>query len=263
MFQADFNKIKNMIISVAKEELLPRFENISYQHKNDGSIVTEADLSAQERIKKYLLIHYPDSILLSEEMTKEEQALTFKSGLPIWCLDPLDGTSNFAFGIPYFAISLALIVNGSVIFGVVYDPIRDECFSAEKSNAFFNDKEIKCRASSLTLDKSTAIIDFKRLSSSLAINLVKSPPYASQRNFGASALDWCWLAMGRGHAYLHGSQNIWDYAAGNFIFIQCGGIAKTLEQKEIFKFELEKRSIVAATDIDLFKQWASWIKEHS
>ena len=260
MFSPNLNEIRNMVMSVAKEELLPRFEKISYQHKIDGSIVTEADLAVQDKIETYLLSHYPESIVLGEEMTQEEQRLTFNSGQPIWCLDPLDGTSNFAFGIPYFAISLALIEKGQVTFGLVYDPTRNECFSADVDKVLLNNNEIKSSAASLDLDKSTAIIDFKRLSSSLAINLVKTPPYSSQRNFGASALDWCWLAAGRGHVYLHGNQNIWDYAAGHFIFEKCGGVAKTLQEESVFKFKLEKRSVVAAVNTHLFEQWMKWIK---
>ena len=263
MFRPDFNKIRNMVVSVAKDELLPRFEKISHQHKTDGSIVTEADLAVQEKIETYLTSHYPDSVVLGEEMTYDEQLLAFNSGQPVWCLDPLDGTSNFAFGIPYFAISLALIEKGQVTFGLVYDPIRDECFMTDMDNALLNNNEIKCNTTSISLDKSTAIIDFKRLSSSLAINLVKIPPYSSQRNFGASALDWCWLAAGRGHVYLHGNQNIWDYAAGHFIFEQCGGIAKTLQEENIFKYKLEKRSVVAAVNAHLFEQWIDWIKNNS
>lgn len=260
MFNPNFNEIINMIMSVAKDELLPRFEKISHQHKADGSIVTEADLAVQEKIESYLLSHYTSSVVLGEEMTEEEQELTFDSGQPVWCLDPLDGTSNFAFGIPYFAISLALIEKGKVTFGVVYDPIRDECFSAVANKALHNNNEIKCSLASIDLAKSTAIIDFKRLSSLLAINLVKTPPYASQRNFGASALDWCWLASGRGHVYLHGNQNIWDYAAGHFIFEQSGGVAKTLSEENVFVFKLEKRSMVAAVNVHLFEQWNDWIK---
>lgn len=263
MFKPDFNKIKNMILTVAKDELLPRFEKISHQHKTDGSIVTEADLAVQTKIEIYLKLHYPESVVLGEEMTQEEQVLTFDSGQPVWCLDPLDGTSNFAFGIPYFAISLALIEKGQVTFGLVYDPIRDECFMANTDKVLLNNNEIKCTSNIVNLDKSTAIIDFKRLSSSLAINLVKMPPYSSQRNFGASALDWCWLAVGRGHVYLHGNQNIWDYAAGHFIFTKCGGIAKTLEEENVFKYKLEKRSVVAAVNAYLFEQWIDWIKNNS
>jgi len=260
MFNPDFKKIKNMIVSVAKNELLPRFEKISHQHKADGSIVTEADLVVQEKIQTYLLAHYPESIVLGEEMTKDEQLLVFESERPVWCLDPLDGTSNFAFGIPYFAISLALIEKGQVTFGLVYDPVRDECFMADIDNVSLNNHKIPCSTHSADLAKSTAIIDFKRLSSLLTINLVKTPPYSSQRNFGASALDWCWLAVGRGHVYLHGNQNIWDYAAGNFILEKSGGVAKTLQKENVFSFKLEKRSVVAAVNANLFTQWIKWIE---
>jgi len=260
MLNPDFIQIKSMIASVAKNELLPRFEKINHQLKADGSIVTEADLVVQKKIQTYLLAHYPESVVLGEEMTKEEQSLVFKSEQPVWCLDPLDGTSNFAFGIPYFAISLALIEKGQVTFGLVYDPVRDECFMADMDKALLNNDVIPRCTHQGDLAKSTAIIDFKRLSTTLAVNLVKIPPYSSQRNFGASALDWCWLAVGRGHVYLHGNQNIWDYAAGHFIFEKSGGVAKTLQKENVFKFKLEKRSVVAAVNENLFEQWIKWIK---
>lgn len=262
MFKPDIKKIKEMIVSVAEEELLPYFEKTDYQHKSDGSIVTEIDITVQQRIENYLTNNYPDSIVLGEEMSIQEQEHAFNGNQSIWCLDPIDGTSNFAFGIPYFAISLALIQNKEVVFGLVYDPIRKECFSAYDSKAYIDNTIIQPNTKYLELNKAMAIIDFKRLPSSLATNLVDKPPYASQRNFGASALDWCWLATGRGHVYIHGSQNIWDYAAGHFIFENCGGISKTLNEENIFKCRLEKRSVIAAANNALFKQWNTWIKSN-
>jgi len=89
--------------------------------------------------------------------------------------------------------------------------------------------------------------------------MVSEIPYASQRSFGSVALDWCWLAMGRGHVYLHGRSKIWDYAAGNFIFNKAGGLSCTLEGESIFINELVGRSSVGAVDEALFKEWTNWI----
>ncbi|MCK5359795.1 MAG: inositol monophosphatase, partial [Gammaproteobacteria bacterium] len=178
-----------------------------------------------------------------------------------WCLDPLDGTSNFAAGIPFFSISLALIENGQLIMGIVYDPTRDECFVAEKGKgAKLNDKELDATIAAHTaLDRCSAIIDFKRLTPELAARLATQPPYYSQRSFGSVALDWAWIAAGRGQLYLHGKQKLWDYAAGWLILDEAGGCSSTLDGHRSFKSTLEPRSAIAAANEDLYQQWFHWI----
>ena len=104
-----------------------------------------------------------------------------------------------------------------------------------------------------------ALIDLKRFFLELAGCLVVSLPYKSQRSFGAVALDWCWLAAGRCHVYLHGKQKLWDYAAGCLILAEAGGSAVTLEGEPVFKPTLEPRSAAAALDPELFAQWKAWL----
>jgi myo-inositol-1(or 4)-monophosphatase len=84
-------------------------------------------------------------------------------------------------------------------------------------------------------------------------------PYSSQRSFGSVALDWCWLAAGRCHVYLHGGQKLWDYAAGGLILEEAGGRAVTLAGEEIRYGELKSRSVAAALDPVLFREWAGWL----
>lgn len=256
----DLQQLQAIIVSAAREELLPRFTRVEREHKADGSFLTEADLAMQERIAGQLLQHWPDSVFLGEEMTAEQQAGLLKSEQPVWCLDPLDGTSNFAAGIPYFSVSLSLLEKGEVSLGIVYDPLRDECFAASKTNAAtLNGASLRVPASGLELKHATAIIDFKRLTPELATRLVSEMPYASQRSFGSVALDWCWLAMGRSHVYLHGRSNIWDYSAGNFIFNTAGGHSCTLDGEPLFVNALQSRSSVGAVDASLFAEWTQWL----
>lgn len=257
----EIDLLEGIIKKAAREELLSRFTTVSSEQKADGSLVTEADLAMQSRLENELQNQWPDIVLLSEEMTAEQQQAVLNSEKPFWCLDPLDGTSNYAAGIPYFAVSLSLIERGEVKVGLVYDPVRDECFTANQSDvARLNGKELTLKQSKIDLKQSIAIIDFKRLSEELAIRLVKDQPFASQRNFGASALDWCWMAVNRGHIYLHGKQNIWDYSAGHFIFNRAGGHASTLDGEAIFVNQLMGRSVVAAESEDLLQQWLDWIR---
>jgi myo-inositol-1(or 4)-monophosphatase len=248
--------LQDMIIPAAQEELLPRFARVERQHKRDGSVLTEADLAVQSRLAAQLLQQWPDTVFLGEEMTVAEQADLLASGQPVWCLDPLDGTSNFAAGIPFFCISLALLQQGEVLIGMVYDPVRDECFSASpEQGARLNGEPLRVKQTGLELKQTTALIDFKRLEKDLATRLVTAIPYASQRSFGSVALDWCWLAAGRCHIYLHGRSNIWDYAAGNTVFHAAGGYSCTLDGETIFTHALTPRSSVAAVDHSLFTAW--------
>lgn len=258
------DKLKKIIVQAAKSELLPHFANIAHTSKSDNSIVTAADIATQENITHHLKETWPDIPLLGEEMSPAEQEQQLNSDEAVWCLDPLDGTSNFAAGIPYFAISLALLCNGKAILGIVYDPIRDEYFQAQDLNndlsVTLNDEPLNIQASDRTLKSAMAIIDLKRLQPQLAARIATEQPFASQRNFGASALDWCWLAAERCHIYLHGNQNIWDYAAGELIFRATGGYSSTLQGEKVFKQILQKRSAVAAIDKKLFKEWFQWLE---
>ena len=256
----DTSELKHIIIAAARQELLPRFTRVERQHKADGSVLTEADLATQQRIAEQLQTRWPQTVFLGEEMSDARQAELLQSEQPIWCLDPLDGTSNFAAGIPYFCVSLALIQHSKPVLGVVYDPIRDEYFSATpQQGARLNGEPISTVSSGLTLKQSTAIIDFKRLAPALASRLVSEIPYGSQRSFGSVALDWCWLALGRGHVYLHGRSNIWDYSAGNYIFHKAGGLSCTLQGETIFVDALTPRSSVGAVDRALFAEWTRWL----
>ena len=259
----DISTLKQIIIEVAHEELLPRFADVQRSIKLDGSFLTEADLAVQKRISQALKEHYPDTAFLGEEMTAEEQRDLLANSDSLWCLDPLDGTSNFAVGTPYYAVSLALIEQGVPTLGIVYDPNRDECFVGLRGQgAFLNDAPLKVMPADLLLSQSTALIDFKRLPKSLAMNLVNHQPYASQRSYGSVALDWCWLAASRVHVYLHGASNIWDYAAGHLIFKEAGGVSSTLEGEAIYTNNLSKRSSVGALDKASFDEWYDWLREH-
>ena len=260
----DLSQLKQIIITAAGEELLPRFADVQRSIKVDGSFLTEADMATQARISRALKELYPDTAFLGEEMTADEQTELLNNSDSLWCLDPLDGTSNFALGTPYYAISLALIEQGIPTLGIVYDPNRDECFVGIRGQgAFLNDEPLKVKAIELPLPQCTALIDFKRLAPRLAMDLVSQWPYASQRSYGSVALDWCWMAASRFHVYLHGASNIWDYAAGLLIFKEAGGYSSTLDGEDIYVNSLSKRSSVGALDRATFDQWHNWLREHS
>ncbi len=261
MLPKALNTLAELVSRIADQELLPRFSCQSGNHKADGSLVTEADIVMQRALIKALEQHWPGIGVLGEEMSEEEQqAALDQSENGVWCIDPLDGTNNFSVGVPYYAVSVALIKGHEVEMGVVYDPSRKECFSAARGQgAWLNAEPLLPQKLATPLSEGIALIDLKRLSTELASHLAAEPPYKSQRSFGAIALDWCWLADGRCHVYLHGKQKLWDYAAGCLILREAGGLAVTLEGENVFEPTLKPRSAAAALDTEIFAQWTSWL----
>jgi len=246
---------------VSAEEIMPRYLKVSHQHKDDGSLCTEADIEAQAALTKKLkaILNVP---VLGEEMTAAEQQKMWEEGQEgLWCVDPIDGTSNFARGLPYFGVSVALLRDRKSVLGVVYDPVADEMFAAERERgAFLNGRKLIARESVGELTQALAAVDFKRLKKKLLTKLVTNTPYASQRNFGASALDWCYAAAGRYDLYLHGGQKLWDYAAGSLVLSESGGYACSIEDEDFNQCDIRVRSVIVARDKELFNEWKTWVQ---
>lgn len=249
----------------ARTEILPHFTQAVTTRKADGSVVTAADYGVQQHIISALEHAYPAIAVLGEEMPlTEQQRLLDSSGEAVFCLDPLDGTSNFAGGFPVFAISLALCRAGRAELGVVYDPIRDECFTAEAGQgAWLNDAPLHCPAPQTRLGECLGLVDLKRLGAAYVQKMGREAPYRSQRNLGSVALDWCWLAAGRGQLYLHGGQKLWDYLAGRLIAAEAGASTQLLTREGEAPpagLSLEPRLAVAAGNADLFRLWLEWLE---
>ena len=255
--QTAMNELATEIRQQAREILLSRFRRSSHRLKADDSLLTEADLMMQEKVQSLLP---GDVAMLGEEMSASEQQALLDSGEPLWILDPLDGTRNFVNGMPFFAVSLALVDAEGPAQGVVYDPVHDELFTAARGQgAWLDGQPLLAGRAVLPLEQATAIVDFKRLDSELGARLGASPPYASQRSLGSVALDWCWIAAGRAAVYLHGGQRLWDNAAGWLVLDEAGGHASTLQGEPVCQRTLDKRSAVAAADPALFGEWYEWL----
>jgi myo-inositol-1(or 4)-monophosphatase len=260
--QPDLESLSSLLREVASEELMPRFGRLAAREKADGSLVTEADTAVQQRLATALRTHWPQIPLLGEEMTEEEQArLLDASDEGLWCLDPIDGTSNYACGFPGFCISLALLRAGRVELGLVLDPVRDECFSARRGGgAWLNGHAIAPYAPGGLLHDCIAVIDFKRLPAARVAGLFGPDSFRSQRNLGAVALEWCWLGAGRFQLYLHGGQGLWDHAAGRLIAAEAGAATRlyagnSTEPDGEGALTLGKRVAIGAANEDLLSQW--------
>lgn len=259
----DLQTLTQKIRDIAREEILPRFEHVGFALKQDGSLLTEADLATDCRIGEFLAEQWPDIAFLSEEMECEQQEQLLREADALWCLDPLDGTSNFAAGIPLFAVSLALFQYGEVVLALTYDPVRDEMFTAQRGQgAWLNGQPLRCQPSAFKLRNAVAIVDFKRLSLPLKNALLHNPPYGSQRNLGSCVLEWAWMAANRGNLYLHGGMKLWDLAAGTLILAEAGGYACTLQGEDVFVPALAPRSVVISPDAVLFTAWLQYLQEN-
>ncbi len=251
--------LEQLVRASARAELLPRFGAGHSRVKGDGSLVTAADIGMQARLVDGLYARWPQIPVLGEEMGEAEQRAALSSRAGVWCLDPLDGTTNFVNGLPFFAVSLAFLRNGQPLLGLVYDPLREECFSAVSGvGAWLNGADLRATDAG-SLARSVAAVDFKRLAPELAARLGAKPPYASQRSFGACALDWCWLALGRVQVCLHGGQKLWDYAAGSLILEQAGGRATACDGSPIRYDRLDPCSVLAASSGGLYAAWRDWV----
>ncbi len=186
------------------------------------NLVTDVDLRCEKRIVSLLRKHFPTHSIFAEEAGEDIVASPYR-----WLIDPLDGTTNYAHGYPFFCTSIALEHRGSVVLGVVYDPCRQELFTAQKgSGAFLNGRPI---APSDTSDLDAALLvtgfpyDVRR--SRRNLNHFRRFVLRAQavRRDGSAALDLCYTAMGRFDGFWEFSLSPWDLAAGSLILLEAGG----------------------------------------
>jgi myo-inositol-1(or 4)-monophosphatase len=185
-------------------------EKLQVSKKGPKDFVTNSDLKAEKIIIEELKKARPNYSVISEENGIENN----KDKNNTWIIDPIDGTINFLHGIPHFAISIALKSNNEIISGLIFDPIKDEMFYAEKDNgAFFNNHRMKVSKKNNINDCLFATGD-----------KIKIDPELPNRKTGCAALDMAYVAAGRyDGCFLHGL-SLWDIAAGIILIKEAGGI---------------------------------------
>jgi myo-inositol-1(or 4)-monophosphatase len=204
--------------------LLARF---SYEkkvtYKGRANIVTDVDLEVEKVVGEFLRQEYPSFGLLAEESPERLGTDQYR-----WIVDPLDGSRNYASGVPHFAIVIALAMGDDIILGITYDPTRNELFWAEKgTGAFLNDKRItvsnKNSLSHSLLGFDMGYIDEK---AHHALELVQSlwPGVQTIRVMGSAALGLAYAASGRIDIYFHHNLAPWDLASGLILVREAGGV---------------------------------------
>jgi len=190
-------------------------ENLQVSKKGPADFVTNSDLKAEKIIIEELKKARPYYSIISEENGIENN----KDKKNTWIIDPIDGTINFLHGVPHFAISIALKSNEEIVSGLIFDPIKNEMFFAEKENgAFFNNHRIK-------VSKKNELNDCLFVTGGKIKNEIDLP----YRKSGSAALDMAYVAAGRYDGYFQNDLNLWDIAAGIVLVKESGGIINEID----------------------------------
>ena len=190
-------------------------EKLQVSKKGPADFVTNADLKAEKIILEELKNARPNYSIISEESGIEKN----KDKNNTWIIDPIDGTINFLHGIPHFAISIALKSKDEIVSGLIFDPIKNEMFFAEKDNgAFFNNQRIR-------VSKKNHINDCLFVTGGKIKDKLELP----YRKTGSAALDMAYVAAGRYDGYFQYDLNLWDIAAGIIIVKEAGGILNEID----------------------------------
>jgi myo-inositol-1(or 4)-monophosphatase len=212
-------------------------------YKGDINLVTEMDTRSERTVVETLHASFPEHGIIAEE----ETTIRNESGYT-WIIDPLDGTTNYAHGYPCFSVSIALEHEGEVITGVVYDPMRDELFAAQKGQgAYLNGRKITVSTVD-TLIKSLLATGFpydRKVSEKNNLNYFHDLLMASQevRRDGSAALDLCYVAIGRFDGFWELKLKPWDVAAGSLIVREAGGMVSDLSGN---RFDMDGEEILAS-----------------
>ena len=190
-------------------------EKLQVSKKGPSDFVTNSDLKAEKIIIDELKKARPNYSIISEENGIEKN----KDSNNTWIIDPIDGTINFLHGLPHFAISIALKSNKEIVSGLIFDPIKNEMFFAEKENgAFFNNQRIK--VSKKNDINNCLFVTGGKIEQELDL------PY---RKSGCAALDMAYVAAGRYDGYFQNDLNIWDIAAGIILVKEAGGVLNEID----------------------------------
>ena len=192
-------------------------EKLQISVKGPSNFVSNADIKAEKIIINELMKAKKNYSIISEEGGSKINS----DSKNVWIIDPIDGTTNFLHGVPHFAISIALESNNEIVSGLIYDPIKDEMFYAEKDNgAFFNNQRIK-----VSKKKDIESCLFGTGGEKIEVDLVT-------RKSGSAALDMAYVAAGRYDGYFQNNLNLWDVAAGIIIIKEAGGIINEINLSE-------------------------------
>ena len=218
-------------------------EKLQVSLKGPGDFVTASDKRVEKVLIEELIKARPNYSILSEEIGEINNDDSFK-----WIIDPIDGTSNFLHGIPHFAISIGLEHDKEIICGIIYDPIKDEMFTAEKGKgSYINNHRMRVSSRSKLKDciiftggpkyeskeKELSMKEYEKVSSKVIIPI---------RKLGSGSLDMAYVAAGRCDGFWSRNLNYWDIAAGIILIKEAGGYVTDVQGNDNY---LQNKTILA------------------
>lgn len=242
--------------------VLKQFFNGEFKISNKegiNNLVTEADHAAEKAIFEAIRQNFPDHYLLSEEAGEIIQESSYK-----WIIDPIDGTVNFANGIPICAVSIGLEKDGKIIMGAVYNPILNEFFLAEKGKgATLNNESVsvstktEVATSCLVTGFPYSYLDSANGPLNVFERLIRKG--IPVRRLGSAAIDLCWVAAGRFDGFYEHKLNAWDSAAGYLIVEEAGGKVTDLRGN---KYDPYQPGIIA-TNGNIHDELVKWVNNEA
>jgi myo-inositol-1(or 4)-monophosphatase len=235
-----FAEVGTEIAREAGQFLFQRFRTeLTVRHKGTINLVTEVDIAAEEMIVRRLRKEFPDHSILAEEKNSQTRGGTYT-----WVIDPLDGTTNYAHGFPFFSVSIGLEIAGRLEWGGVCDPVRNELFTARRGSGAFCNGEPLHVSGTESLNASLLATGFPYdIRTSELNNLDNFCAFALRsqgvRRTGSAALDLCYVAAGRLDGFWESKLNPWDCAAGFLILTEAGGCVTDYSGKSTSIYDAE------------------------
>lgn len=234
----DTEKALEFAVNIAKQAgriQKERYEDgsVSIKHKGVIDLVTEVDLECEKLITSAIMEEYPEHGIMAEEGTSRHSDAQY-----VWIVDPLDGTTNFAHGFPFFCVSIALARDGEPFIGVVFDPLRGELFSGVKGGgAYLNGARLRVSGVEKMDDALLGTgfpYDIRTTAENNLDNFKRVAMHCQAiRRAGSAALDLCYVACGRFEGFWEQSLYAWDMAAGALFVREAGGIISDMKGKQL------------------------------
>lgn len=239
MKPSDSARVTEIIEATAAEEMMPRFRRLALgevREKGPGDLVTVVDEACEARLEQALTALLPGSTVVGEEGAARDPAVLDRIAgeAPVWILDPLDGTHNFAHGIDRFATIVALVRGGETIAGWIHDPVNRVTAAAERGAGTFIGSRRLQAAGAVPMASMTGAFSRPRSRSNPMLGLIDRLAAAIGRriNLGSAGIEYLWLAEGRAHIGLGGitgKLRPWDHAAGVLLHKEAGGYSAMLD----------------------------------
>jgi len=253
----DLEAVARHLAEVAAEEIMPRFGRLALsdiQEKKPGDLVTAADIAVEHRLTPILRDLVPGSLVVGEEATAADADVLnrLRDESPVWVIDPVDGTSNFAAGIPIFGVMVALIRKSEVVAGWIHDPLRERTLMAESGGGAHIDGQRVHVAKPTEPSRMAGNVAFhtgeRDQAATLARNVVK---VGSIINLRCAAADYFNLAEGRTHFALFNRTWPWDHAPGWILHKEAGGYSRFLNGQPYAPLDIHGRLLLTPDE-------ASW-----